>query len=165
MNDAPSCWVLNAALRKLRDWVAEGKLSPKAPYIPTATVEGKTAIARDRFGNVLGGIRTPYLDAPVVHFEGTGYGKGFCFLNGMTVPLSESMLQSRYKTPASEFFPLRSALRSMPAIFSTCLPLLYLNGYPIAAITFEDMSGPKPGIVMKTKGSRLDIGQKIIGCT
>jgi hypothetical protein len=101
INDAPSYWILNAALRKLHEWVAEGKLPPKAPYMATATVEGKTVIARDRFGNALGGIRTPYLDAPVAHFEGTGYGKGFCFLNGMTVPLSEAMLQSRYKPPAN----------------------------------------------------------------
>jgi len=46
----------------------------------------------------------------------------------------------------SELLPLRLALRSIPAIFRTCLRLSNRNGLPIAAITWEEMLGPKPGI-------------------
>ena len=54
----------------------------------------------DALGNVLGGIRTPAVDAPVARLNGLGQPPGglnqFCFLFGVTVPLTEQQLLDRY---------------------------------------------------------------------
>ncbi len=98
-----SSWVFNAALRRLNTWVAEGTPPPSAPRVATTTVNGKAVIARDAFGNAMGGIRTPYVDAPAATLNGLGFGEGFCFLNGSTVPFSEATFRMRYAKP--EDFP------------------------------------------------------------
>jgi hypothetical protein len=99
INADPTSWVFNAALRHLNKWVADGTLPPSAPRVATTTVNGKTVIARDAFGNAMGGIRTPYVDAPAATLNGLGHGEGFCFLNGSTVPFSEETFRMRYENP------------------------------------------------------------------
>ena len=47
----------------------------------------------------MGGIRTPYVDAPAATLNGLGFGAGFCFLNGSTVPFSEAAFRMRYDRP------------------------------------------------------------------
>jgi len=47
----------------------------------------------------MGGIRTPYVDAPVATLNGVGFGEGFCFLGGSTVPFSEATFRMRYESP------------------------------------------------------------------
>ncbi len=98
INADPTPWVFNAALRHLNAWVADGTPPPSAPRVATTTVNGKTVIARDAFGNAMGGIRTPYVDAPAATLNGLGVGAGFCFLNGSTVPFSEARFRMRYET-------------------------------------------------------------------
>jgi hypothetical protein len=64
-------YVVRAALAHLNDWVKEGKEPPHAPVI---TLESGTpvTIARDKFGNALGGIRLPYMEAPLGKYVATG---------------------------------------------------------------------------------------------
>jgi hypothetical protein len=53
----------------------------------------------DANGNVLGGIRTPSVDAPIATLSGLGQtGSSFCFLFGTTVPLSDARLSALYPT-------------------------------------------------------------------
>lgn len=99
INADPTPWVFNAALRHLDEWVADGTPPPSAPRIATTTVNGRTLIARDAFGNAMGGIRTPYVDAPAATLNGMGFGEGFCFLGGSTVPFSEEAFRMRYARP------------------------------------------------------------------
>jgi hypothetical protein len=99
INADPTPWVFNAALSHLNAWVADGTPPPSAPRVATSSVNGKTVIARDAFGNAMGGIRTPYVDAPAATLNGVGFGAGFCFLNGSTVPFSEATFRMRYETP------------------------------------------------------------------
>jgi len=99
INADPTTWVFNAALRSLNEWVADGTPPPSAPRVATASVNGKTLIARDAFGNAMGGIRTPYVDAPAATLNGLGFGEGFCFLNGSTVPFSAETFRMRYARP------------------------------------------------------------------
>jgi hypothetical protein len=99
INADPTPWVFNAALRSLNKWVADGTPPPSAPRVATTSVNGRTVIARDAFGNAMGGIRTPYLDAPAATLNGLGFGEGFCFLNGSTVPFSEEAFRMRYERP------------------------------------------------------------------
>jgi hypothetical protein len=99
INADPTNWVFNAALRHLSAWVADGTPPPSAPRVATTTVDGRPDIARDAFGNAMGGIRTPYVDAPVATLNGVGLGEGACFLNGSTVPFSEETFRMRYAKP------------------------------------------------------------------
>lgn len=53
--------------------------------------------ALDDNGNVLGGIRTPAVDAPVATLSGLGQtGTTFCGIFGTTTPLTSEQLEALY---------------------------------------------------------------------
>ena len=55
------------------------------------------ALVRDNFGNVLGGIRTPYVDVPIATLSGEGQtGSLYCKLFGTTKLFDEAQLASLY---------------------------------------------------------------------
>lgn len=54
--------------RNIYDWLDKGIPMPRAPRIARAQVEGN--LARDRYGNALGGIRLPWMDAPDARYVG-----------------------------------------------------------------------------------------------
>jgi hypothetical protein len=94
--------VLNAAIASLNKWVVKG-IPPPIPPLLQVTSSSPVVFARDANGNVLGGIRTPQVDAPVATLTGTGNtGSGslgvFCAIFGTTVPFSPSKLASLYPT-------------------------------------------------------------------
>ncbi len=96
INTGPAHYVLDAALSRLTRWVATGIAPPIAPRLRTTGVSPVT-FATDANGNVLGGIRTPAVDAPVATLSGLGQsGTSFCFLFGSTVPLTAAQLQALY---------------------------------------------------------------------
>ena len=64
-------YVARAALYHLNDWVKTGKEPPHSPVI-TLDPGLPAAIARDKFGNALGGIRLPYMEAPAGKYVATG---------------------------------------------------------------------------------------------
>ena len=95
INTGLTHYVLDAAFYSLNRWVARGVLPPSAPRLRTTA--SPFAFATDANGNVLGGIRTPAVAAPVATLSGrsTG-GTSFCFLFGSTVPFTPSKLKSLY---------------------------------------------------------------------
>jgi hypothetical protein len=101
INAGPMHWVMNAALYRLNRWVVRGTPPPVAPRLQTTGVS-PVAFATDAFGNTLGGIRTPQVEAPIATLTGTGNGgQGqfgqFCGAFGTTVPFTESQLDALYK--------------------------------------------------------------------
>jgi Alpha/beta hydrolase domain len=52
----------------------------------------------DRFGNVTGGLRSPYVDVPTSRWSGTSTGASFCFIAGHEVRFDEATLRSLYPT-------------------------------------------------------------------
>ena len=62
--------------------------------------ESVPELSRDQFGNVLGGIRTPFVDAPLATLSGEGNSSdSFRFCNnlfGITTLLDASTISSRY---------------------------------------------------------------------
>jgi hypothetical protein len=98
VNSGPSTFVLRAAIAALDRWVATGKPPPVAPRFELSSTEpGQYSL--DPKGNVLGGIRTPAVDAPVATLSGRSQGGGgFCFLFGTTTPLSSEQLTALYRT-------------------------------------------------------------------
>ena len=60
-------------------------------------VDGKPIL--DRFGNVIGGIRSPFVEAPTSTWFGNSTGPSFCRIAGHEVPLDRTLLRTLYKTP------------------------------------------------------------------
>ena len=96
VNSGPQHWVLDAAIAALNRWVSTGKAPRKAPRLkmdagpPATLVLGKN-------GNVKGGIRTPWVDAPVATLSGEGQtGGGFCFIFGTTALFDQTKLDDLY---------------------------------------------------------------------
>ncbi|MGI9286522.1 MAG: alpha/beta hydrolase domain-containing protein [Pseudomonadales bacterium] len=89
-------WVLKAAINALDNWVITGEPAPEAPRL---NVENN-AFVLDSSGNVTGGIRTPYVDAPVAVLSGLGQegGTGFCNLFGTTSLFDDAKLAELYPT-------------------------------------------------------------------
>jgi hypothetical protein len=100
VNSGPQTFVLRAAIAALDRWVAAGEPPPVAPRFQTSSAQpGQYSL--DSNGNVLGGIRTPAVDAPVATLSGRGQsGGGFCFLFGTTTPLTAEQLVTLYRNHA-----------------------------------------------------------------
>jgi hypothetical protein len=99
-NTFPFRDVANAALADLTRWVTDGVAPPRAGRIQlTATTPA--AIARDQFGNALGGLRTPFLDAPTATYvpfdTARPGGSVFCILDGYNVPFDHATLSTLYR--------------------------------------------------------------------
>ena len=93
MNSGPQQhYVLQAALDHLDRWAAGGAPPPSAPRLEiTDEVDGVNAFALDDQGNVCGGVRTPWVDAPSAVLSGFGQsGAEFAFLFGTTRPLADA---------------------------------------------------------------------------
>ncbi len=101
INTGPAHYVLDAALSRLDRWVTKGIVPPVAPRLETTGV-GPVVFATDANGNVLGGIRTPAVDAPIATLSGqaTG-GSSFCFLFGSTTPFTPDQIAALYPDHAA----------------------------------------------------------------
>jgi hypothetical protein len=95
-------YVAQAALDHLVRWVLEGVAPPSAPRLEVA--DSGVDFHKDAQGNVLGGIRTPWVDVPVATFSGLGQaGDSFAFLFGQTSPFDEARLSDLYPGGISEY--------------------------------------------------------------
>jgi hypothetical protein len=90
----PSSIFLDSALANLKRWVGAGIAPPHAD--PINVVNGAPVL--DRFGNVTGGLRSPYLDVPTSTWFGSSTGASFCFIAGHEVPFSHEQLRELYPT-------------------------------------------------------------------
>jgi hypothetical protein len=97
VNSGGTHWVLDAAVHWLNRWVVTGTPPPQAPLLATDQTS-PVVFQRDADGNVIGGARSPQVDAPVAALTGqSSGGPGFCFLFGTTVPFSSAKLASLYE--------------------------------------------------------------------
>jgi len=97
INDGPGHWVIKAAVYALDRWIRTGEPAPTADRVPRSA-DGLD-VERDEHGNALGGIRTPYVDAPVATFNGGGQtGSSFCGAFGTTTLFDGTTLAMLYPT-------------------------------------------------------------------
>ena len=92
-----------------------GTPPPRAPLLATTHVS-PVVYKLDANGNVIGGVRTPQVDAPIAALGSQGNSGGFCFLFGSTVPYSAAHLASLYKTPR----PVRLSLGTCDSQGPSC---------------------------------------------
>ena len=93
----PSSIFFDAMLSNLDQWVREGTLPPHGS--PIVVQNGAPVL--DRFGNVVGGLRSPYLDVPTSTWFGSSTGPSFCVIAGHEVPFSKDLLQQIYPSHAA----------------------------------------------------------------
>jgi hypothetical protein len=113
VNAGPQHFVANAAVHALNAWIVDGAEPAKADRLEVAGTPA--ALVRDNFGNVKGGVRTPYLDVPIAVLEGEGQPQpdlskideinidniDFCFLSGTTRLFDAATLGSLYPDNAA----------------------------------------------------------------
>jgi hypothetical protein len=88
----PSHIFFDAALRSLDQWVRHGTPPPHAA--PIEVKDGKAVL--DQYGNVRGGLRSPYLDVPTSTWNGNSTGASFCYIAGHEVPFDSARLNELY---------------------------------------------------------------------
>jgi hypothetical protein len=93
-DDGDERFVMDAAVARLDHWASTGVPAPAAARIDIAN----GAYVKDQFGNTLGGLRTPAVDAPTATLSGTGNSgpNPVCFLLGTTTPLAADRLAALY---------------------------------------------------------------------
>ena len=90
-------------MKHLVDWVAGGPPPPNAPRL-ARTGDEAAPFELDENGNVLGGIRTPWVDVPTAALSGLGQaGESFAFLFGTTEPFDEAALAALYPGGQAEY--------------------------------------------------------------
>jgi len=87
-NDLPAHIFVAGAFDNLYRWSRDGIAPPRATRFVT-TADGKPML--DASGNVLGGVRSPYVDLPLVTY---GAGEGTCRNDGYARPLSVETLRA-----------------------------------------------------------------------
>ncbi len=95
-------YVAQAAIAHLARWAAGGEAPPSAPRLDL-DVEG-TGYQLDDLGNALGGIRTPWVEAPTSVVSGLGQtGETFAMLFGRTEPFDDATLTALYPRGKTEY--------------------------------------------------------------
>lgn len=97
INDGGQHWILKGAIHALDQWISTGDAPTSAPRLDVN--EDETELLHDDLGNALGGVRTPYVDAPVATLSGYGQtGSSFCTIFGTTDLFDEATLAMLYPT-------------------------------------------------------------------
>ncbi|MDZ7785420.1 MAG: alpha/beta hydrolase domain-containing protein [Halioglobus sp.] len=115
VNAGPQHWVAKAAMAALNTWIVDGTPPPMADRL--AVSGSPPAFELDELGNVRGGIRTPYVDAPIAVLSGEGQpevdfdpdNRNFCFLSGTTRLFDAATLRSLYPDNAAYVEALNAA--------------------------------------------------------
>lgn len=90
----PSWVAYNAIYRNLKAWVEDGVPPPPSRNIEVA--DGKGVV--DSYGNVKGGVRSPFLDVPTSTWNGNSTGQSFCRIAGHEIPFDAAKLASLYSS-------------------------------------------------------------------
>jgi hypothetical protein len=110
INNAPTHYVVEAAIHQLDLWVRTGTPPPSAPRMQVTLVKTAPQITRDALGNALGGVRTAANDVPIAALTGVATSKSvLCLLFGTTRAFDPATLKRLYPTEASYLDQFRTA--------------------------------------------------------
>jgi hypothetical protein len=90
--------LIRGAFHNLQLWVRKGVKPPQAPGI---AVDATGEIRRDAFGNALGGVRMPYIEAPVASHTGYLTAGGIGGVTGVKKPFPPETLKTLYPDDAA----------------------------------------------------------------
>jgi hypothetical protein len=92
----PTKYFNRAAGAVLAKWAERGVPPPRAPRIELETLDDVSVVENDEHGNAIGGVRSPYVDVPLVTYAVHSGPGPTCKLSGDETPLSRDVLQERY---------------------------------------------------------------------
>jgi hypothetical protein len=110
LNDLPRAYFTTAALRNLQEWAIDGRAPPQA--VPISM--GGAKIGRDENGNALGGLRSPWIDAPTATYRGA-LGLGPLAIVGAKTPFTEEKLRQLYPTHADYVAKVKASVDALVA--------------------------------------------------
>lgn len=93
----PLEYFVRAAYQLLIDWAEKGEVPPTADRIAMETIDTASVAARDEHGNALGGVRSPFLDAPIASYQGGDTGGVICGLAGVETLLGPEVIDALYE--------------------------------------------------------------------
>ncbi len=89
--------IYHAAWNHLDNWARKGIAPPHADRIQLKDADTpKASVVRDDFGGALGGVRTFWVDYPIVKFSQTSPGPGVCAEMGHSDAIAWSRLETLY---------------------------------------------------------------------
>ncbi|MGH9091187.1 MAG: alpha/beta hydrolase domain-containing protein, partial [Acidimicrobiales bacterium] len=111
VNSGPQHEVAQAAFAAFTRWVVHGTPPPSPPRFRLSSRHPAT-LALDRYGNVLGGVRTPAVDVPVSTLSGAAPAgaSALCALFGSTTAFTQQQLVSLYHSQAGYLARYRASL-------------------------------------------------------
>jgi hypothetical protein len=111
INTGPQHEVVQAAFAAFVRWVVNGTPPPSPPRFRLSKLHPAT-LALDRYGNVVGGVRTPSVNVPVSTLSGAAPAgtSTLCSLFGSTTTFSPQMLVGLYGTKANYLAKYTAAL-------------------------------------------------------
>ena len=82
----PLRFFVRAAAARLFTWAEQGVAPPKARRIEMETIDVVSVAKADEHGNAVGGVRSPFVDVPLVHYEVQSTPGVFCVFRGSRHP-------------------------------------------------------------------------------
>jgi hypothetical protein len=93
----PGPLFVRAALKQLYGWAEDGIAPAAQDRVEMVTVDIVSTPSADEVGNARGGVRSPYVDVPLVRYQVVAGGTGLaCAFVGTETALSADVLASRY---------------------------------------------------------------------
>jgi hypothetical protein len=93
----PGPLFVRAAVAQLYRWAEAGTAPPEADRIEMDTIDIVSIPSADEVGNARGGVRSPFVDVPLVHYQVVAGGSGLtCAFVGTETALPADVLASRY---------------------------------------------------------------------
>jgi len=111
----PSSIHFNAALQNLDLWVRDKLPPPRAEPILVRDATPLPLPVLDEFGNVRGGLRSPYVDVPTSTWLGTATGASFCFIAGYEIPFDQALIDELYPTHGAYVRAVQRNVRDLVA--------------------------------------------------
>ena len=92
----PTTYFVRGAFELLFRWAEEHIAPPTAERLHLATVGVVSVAAVDEVGNAIGGVRSPFVDVPLVRYEAHSTPGALCELSGNESWLTPEQLVARY---------------------------------------------------------------------
>lgn len=90
----------SGAVYGLDQWIRKGTAPPKIEPIGVKDAgTPQAALVADEFGNGVGGVRSPYVDAPTATYFGASPGPGTCRELGHSVAFDAARIKTLYSDP------------------------------------------------------------------
>ena len=113
-NEFPTQYVLDGAFANLERWSRHRIPPPRAARLQVGDLHhARATLELDKYGNAKGGVRTPYVDVPLVRYGVYMDGPGICELWGYQVPLDPETLKRLYPDRASYVSKVKATTRKI----------------------------------------------------